>query len=70
MKTWALSAFFVSALALAAHADVAVSGGRTDFLAVSHSAKGRAVLRCHFEKASAAIVVFGDFGNTRKVPES
>lgn len=38
MKTWALSAFFVSALALAAHADVAVSGGRTDFLAVSHSA--------------------------------
>ena len=38
MKTWALSAFFVSALPLAAHADVAVSGGRTDFLAVSHSA--------------------------------
>ena len=33
-------------------------------------AKGRAVLRCHFEKASAAIVVFGDLGNTRKVPES
>ena len=43
---------------------------KSDGVAVEKDAKGRAVLRCHFEKASAAIVVFGDFGNTRKVPES
>ena len=43
---------------------------KSDGVAVEKDAKGRAVLRCHFEKASAAIVVFGDFGNTRKVSES
>jgi hypothetical protein len=43
---------------------------KSDGVAVEKDAKGRAVLRCHFEKASAVIVVFGDFGNTRKVPES
>lgn len=43
---------------------------KSDGVAVEKDAKGRVVLRCHFEKASAAIVVFGDFGNTRKVPES